>query len=135
MAPRIDEHKAHNERRKDKVDEVNGESETHDPCRKRGADVGSHDDGDGLGKRQQTGIDKRDGHHRGGRRGLYGARYERSGEHTGETVGGHGAEDMAQLRSGHLLQGFTHYFHAIDQKCQRTDNLQKNTKIIRRYHM
>ena len=103
VAPRIDKNQTHDERREDKVYEVDGEAEAHDPCREGGAYVGSHDDRDGLCEREQPRVDKRDGHYGGCRRRLDGAGDERSCEHTGEAVGGHGAENVAQLRSCHLL--------------------------------
>ena len=89
VTARIDEQYADNEGGKHRVHKVERESQTHYPGRKRGADVGAHDDGYCLGQRQQAGVDERDGHHRRCRRRLDGARYEHSGEHTGKPVSCH----------------------------------------------
>ena len=43
------------------------EREGEDPGRDRGADVGAHDDADGVGKRQESGVDEAHQHERGGR--------------------------------------------------------------------
>ena len=33
------------------------------------------------------------------------------------------SKDVAQLRAGHLLQGFAHDLHAIDEQSEGADNL------------
>lgn len=49
---RIDEHDADEEGRKDDHGQIDVEAKRHDPRRERGADVRTHNDGDGLGKGQ-----------------------------------------------------------------------------------
>ena len=62
------------------VGNVERETRAHNPCRKRGADIGSHDDGDGLGQSEQTGIDKRYRHYGSGGRRLYRGCNKRTGK-------------------------------------------------------
>ena len=52
----------------DVADDADVERHTcrHDPGRQRGADIGSHNDTDGLRKSEQASIDERHGHHGGG---------------------------------------------------------------------
>ena len=62
----VDEHDAHEEGGEDHHREVYIVAQRHDPRREGGADVGSHDDRDGLRKREETRIDKRNCHYRSG---------------------------------------------------------------------
>ena len=62
----IDEHDAQEKSGEYEVRQVDVVAERHDPCRQRRTDVGTHDDGDGLSEGQQSGVDKRNGHHRRG---------------------------------------------------------------------
>ena len=118
----IDEEQANEECRPDEVGDVERESRRHNPCRQCRSDVGTHDDRYSLHKREESGVDERDGHHRGCRRRLHRYRGEHSGEHAGYSVCRHLAQDMAQLRTRHLLEGLTHDFHTVDEQSQRTYN-------------
>ena len=82
--------------------------------------MGTHDDADGLDEREQSGVDEGDGHQCSGSRTLHGCGYKHTGEHTGETVGGHSTKDVSQLRTRHLLQGFAHRLHTEHQQRERT---------------
>ncbi|MBR6494105.1 MAG: 2-C-methyl-D-erythritol 4-phosphate cytidylyltransferase, partial [Prevotella sp.] len=62
----VDEDDADEKARIDEVRDVKRRSERHDPRRERRSDVRTHDDADGLRQREQSGIHKRDGHHRRG---------------------------------------------------------------------
>ena len=117
----VDEDDAEEEHGIDVVRNVERKSQRHDPGRDGRPDVGTHDDRDGLHQREQARVDKRHGHQRGGRRRLDGCGYEHTGEHTGEAVGGHSPENMAQLRAGHLLKGVAHRLHTKHEKCERTE--------------
>ena len=98
----------------------------HNPSRQRRTDVGTHNHRDGLCQRQQTGIDKRHRHHRGSRRRLHTGCHQRTCQHTRKAIGGHGSEDVSQLRTRHLLQRFTHRFHTEHQQCQRAQQRENN---------
>ena len=37
---------------------------------------------------------------------------------------------MSQLRSCHFLQSLTHHLHAVDEQCERTQDLKKYHKIL-----
>ena len=63
----IDEHHAEEEGRIDDVRQVHIVAQRHDPCRERGADVGTHNDGNGLPQREQTSRHEGYRHHRCGR--------------------------------------------------------------------
>ena len=86
-----------------KVRHIKREAQRHDPCCKRGANVGAHNYRDGLCQCEQSGVHKRYGHYRRSCRRLHGGRYKHTGQQTSEAVGGHGSKDMAQLRARHLL--------------------------------
>ena len=126
----VDEHHAHEEGREDHVRQIDVIAQRHNPCRERSADVGSHDDADGLGQREQSCRHERYRHHRRGRRRLYGACHEGSSQHAREPVGGHPPQDVAQLRTGHLLQGIAHQAHAIDEKTQCAQQFRGHYDII-----
>ncbi len=67
MALLVDEQHANEEGGKHDDGEVEVVAERHNPGRERRADVGAHDDGDGLSQSEQAGGDERDRHDRGGR--------------------------------------------------------------------
>ena len=90
----IDQDDANQKYRPDEVCNIEREACGHDPRGKRRADVGSHDDGDGLRKRQKTRIYKGYGHHRSGCRRLDGNGDKYTCENSGKAVGRHGTEDM-----------------------------------------
>ena len=104
----VDEDDADEEGRIDEVGNVERESERHDPSGQRGSDVCTHDDGYGLGKCEQACVHKRNGHQRGSCTRLHGGGDEHTRQHACETVGGHGAKDVTQLRSGHFLKALAH---------------------------
>ena len=66
MALLVDEQHAYEEGGKHDDGEVDVVAQRHNPGRERRADVGAHDDGNGLSQSEQSGRDKRDGHDRGG---------------------------------------------------------------------
>ena len=112
----IDEQQGYEENGEHDVRHVEIEAQCHNPCRECSADVGSHDYGDGLCQCEQSGVDKRYGHHRRGCGRLHRCCYEHTGQQTGEAVGSHGSQDMAQLRACHLLECLTHHLHTIDEE-------------------
>ena len=107
----VHENDTDEERRVDEVRDVEREPEAHDPCRYRRTDVGAEDNRDGLHERKEPRINKRDRHQRGGGRTLYRGCNEHAGEHSRETVRGHGSEHMSELRTGHFLQSLAHGLH------------------------
>ena len=119
---RIDKQQSDEENWPHEIAYLKREAGRHDPGRERGADVGAHDDRDGLDKGEQSGVDERDGHHGGGGRRLYGDGCKHTREHSRYAVGGHGAKHMAKLGSCQLLQSLAHYLHTIDKKGQGSND-------------
>ena len=89
-------------------------------------DVGTHNDGNGLYEGKQACIHKGNRHQRGSSRTLYGSGDEHTRENARETVGGHSAKDMTQLRTSHLLKGFTHGLHTEHEERERTQKFENN---------
>ena len=112
----IDKQQRDEEHREHDVGHVEREAKRHDPCRERGADVGSHDNGDGLCQCEQSGVNERYCHHRRGSRRLHRGCYEHTGQQTSKAVGSHCSKDMAQLRACHLLECLAHHFHAVNEQ-------------------
>ena len=88
------QHVSHKEAGEHHGREVHVVTERQNPCRERGAYVGSHYHRNGLRQGEQSGRDKRYGHHRRGRRRLHGAGYGRSGKHPRKSVGGHSRNNV-----------------------------------------
>ena len=114
---------AEEEGRINEVVDVEHVGERHNPGGDGGADMRAHNYADGLHESEQSGVDERHGHQRGGGGTLHGSGDEDTGKHAGEAVGGHCTEDMAQLWSDHLLQTITHGFHTKHEECQRAEQL------------
>ena len=93
----VDEHDADKKGWEDDHAQVDIEAKRHDPRREGGADVGSHDDGNGLGEGQKAGVDKAHRHYGGSGRRLNGTGDKHSCEHSRKTIGGHSAQNAAQL--------------------------------------
>ena len=64
-------------------------AQRHNPCRKRGTDIGTHDDGDGLSQGEKTCVDKGNRHHGSSRRTLHGTGNKCTCKHTREPIGCH----------------------------------------------
>ena len=126
----INQHDAQKEGREHHDGQVDIVAERHNPSRERGADVGTHDDRDGLCQGEKTGVDERNRHHSGGRGTLHGAGNKCTREHTCEPIGGHRPENVSQLRSRHFLQSLAHHLHSVDEQRQRSENLKKYHKIL-----
>ena len=122
----IDQDDTHEEGRIDSTGDVERHTSWHNPCRQRGSDVSTHNDRDGLSQRQEPGIHKRDCHHRRCCRRLDRCRYQHTCQHTCKTIGSHCTKDVSQLRTRHLLQGFTHWLHTKHQKGEWTQKLKNN---------
>ena len=63
----VDEDYTYQESGIDGAGDVEGHTCRHDPRRQRRSYISTHDDGDGLGERQQTGVHEGHSHHRGSR--------------------------------------------------------------------
>lgn len=74
------------------------------PCGDGGADVGAHDDTDGLAQFQEAGVYEADHHDRGGRRALDERGDADTGQDLCEWVGGHGGKDAPHAVAGHFLE-------------------------------
>ena len=89
------------------------------PCGDGSTDVGTHDDGDGTGQREEAGVDEGDHHDSCGRRGLDDSGDCCAGEDAAQGVAGNFSHDGAHAVAGNFLEAFTHKFHAEEEngKC------------------
>ena len=127
----LDQDDADKEGRPHDIDDVEGEAGGHDPRAHRRADVGPHDNRDGLSEGKQGRIHERDRHDggRGGRLDRYG--HQGACRHAGEPVRGHRAQQVTQLRARHLLEGLAHHLHSEYQEGDRAQELQGNQHVCR----
>ena len=85
------------------------------PAGDSGADVGAHNDADGLMQLHQTGVDKADRHNGGGAAGLNDRRDSHTQQQRAHRGGGHGGQDALQLAARGLLQRFAHQVHTVQE--------------------
>ena len=104
-------------------------AQTQQPCRHRGADIGPHDDVDGLPQGHETGVDEAHHHHRGGRGALDHRRDAKAREKARQTAGGHLAQQGTQAAPGPAFQRLSHQRHAEQEQTQPSQHGQyiKNT--------
>ena len=95
MLLQIDQDNAEEETGIDGHADVERCSQRHDPCRERGTDIGTHDDGDSLRQREQSGINKRYSHDSCCCWWLYGGCDDSTCKEPGETIGGHGTQGVS----------------------------------------
>ena len=122
----LDEDDAHKESGPYHVGNVEGETGRHDPGAHGGADVGAHDDGDGLSQGEQRCIHEGYRHDGGCGGGLDGYGYEGTGEDAGEPVGGHGAQEVSQLGTRHFLERLAHHLHAVNEQGDGAEEFQSD---------
>ena len=89
-----------------------------DPCRQSRADIGAHDDTDGLPQLHDAGVDQAHQHHRHGGGGLNGDGDTGAQQQTFQRIGGHALEQALQLAAGHFFETFGHGGHAVEEKGQ-----------------
>ena len=92
--------------------------ERQNPRRQGGADVGAHDDADGLSQLHDAGVHQAHQHHRHGGGGLDGDGDARAQQQALEGAGGHALEHPLQLAAGHLFQALGHDGHAVQEERQ-----------------
>ena len=92
--------------------------EGQEPRRQGGADVGTHDDPDGLAQFHNTGVYQAHQHDRHSGGGLDGDGDARAQKQALDGVGGHTLEKALQPSAGHLFQAFGHNRHAVEEKGQ-----------------
>ena len=139
LARRLDEHEQHRAHKRQNGRERGGLKEFHqhaaarnigkpdDLARHRGADVGAHDDADGLGKLHDARVDKAHHNDRGTRAGL-----DERGDDGPESHGAPGGrsellQDALHPASGVFLQPRAHDGHAVQkqrQAARQTDNVE-----------
>ena len=78
-----------------------------------GADIGTHDDADGLSDLHDTGVHQTHQHDRHSGGGLNGDGDAGAQQQTFDGVGSHALEQPLQLAAGHFFQTFGHDRHAI----------------------
>ena len=83
-----------------------------------GADVGAHDDADGLAQLHDAGVDEAHHHDGGSRRALDDAGDQSADADGFKDVAGDGFQGFFQFFAGHFLQGIAHGEHAVDEKPQ-----------------
>ena len=115
----IDKDNTYEKGRIGQVANVKRHTRRHNPCCQGCTNVSTHNDRNSLCQRQQSCIDERHCHYGSCGRRLYTGRNKHTRQHTSKTIGSHGAKDVSQLRTRHLLKGFTHRLHTIHQECQR----------------
>ena len=126
---RLDEDDRDQKHRPDHVRNVERKAGGHDPRAHGGSDVRAHDNGYRLAERQQGRVHERHCHNGGCSRRLYGHGHQRACSHAGEAVGRHLAQQVAQLRSRHFLQGLAHHLHTVDEQGYRAQKLKSDKKI------
>ena len=82
----------------------------------RGADVGAHDDPDGLPQRHHAGVDEADDHDGRRRGGLDRRRDARADEHAEKAVGGQLFEDALHAVARCSLEAGAHHLHAVEEE-------------------
>ena len=100
-----------------------------DPGGDGGADVGTHDDADGLAEGHDAGVDKAHQHDGDGGGGLDGHGDADTQQQALEGVGGHAFEQALQLAAGHFLQALGHQVHAVEEESQATQECEDGKDI------
>ena len=83
-----------------------------------GADIGAHDDPDGLAQGQQPRVDKTHHHHRGGAGGLNHRRDQQAHQHGRQLVAGQRLQQALHLAAGRLFQTIAHRLDAKQKQSQ-----------------
>ena len=83
-----------------------------------GADVGAHDDAEGLLQRHEPGIDEAHGHDRRGAARLQDRRDDQAGQDADGGDARQGLEDLLELLPCRLPQAVAHEFHAVQEQGQ-----------------
>ena len=115
---------------KDNDGKIHRIAQRHNPGRQRRPYVGTHNHANGLRQRQQSCRHKRHRHHRRGRRRLHRRRDKGTRQHTRKAVCRHTPQDVAQLRTCHLLQRVAHHAHTIDKQAQSAQQLKNYHSVI-----
>ena len=89
-----------------------------------GADIGAHDDIDGLAQLEKTCVEKPHHHDGRGGGGLNGARHHQADQHAEQWVGGDPLEQGFEARPRHGFQAFSHELHAEQEQSQSAEQLQ-----------
>ena len=105
------------------------------PTGNGGADIGTHDNADGIGQLHDAGINKTDYHNCGGRGGLDCCGDQSAQKHTFKSSGSQLAEDDLQLAAGNTLKTFAHKGHTEEEegKTAQQSNRICNTHICRSF--
>ena len=115
-------------------------AEAQEPGGDGGADVGAHDDADGLAELHEAGVHEAHHHDGGGGGGLDHRRDAETQQQRPEGAAGHAGEDVFQPGARGLLQGVPHDVHAEEEEGQAPDEIQhvknahaRSFPAVRRY--
>jgi hypothetical protein len=108
------------EKQENEADEGDGKRkftdfDGHEPGGDGGADVGTHDDTDGLAERHEAGRYKADDHDGGGAAALEHRGDQRADQDADERIDGEDLQDAPHFFTGGLLQALPHEVHAKDE--------------------
>ncbi len=106
-----------------------------EPAGDRGADVGPHDDADGLGQCHEPAVDESHHHDRRDRAGLNQHGDDRSDRDGQQSVVGHGANQPSQAGAGHRLQSLGHVLHAQQEDTQSAYDDHDQLQIVGLPHL
>ena len=104
-------------------------AEAEQPCRDRGADVGTHDDVDGLPERHKPGVYKADDHDGRCGRALDDGRYAEARQKARHDLSGHFSKQLTELSACAALQRLPHEVHAEQKQAKTADHCQKIKNI------
>ena len=104
-------------------------AEAEQPCRDRGADVGTHDDVDGLPERHKPGVYKANDHDSRCGRALNDGRYAETRQKARHDLSGHFSKQLTELSACAALQRLPHEVHAEQKQAKAADHCQKIKNI------